>query len=190
MKRILACAVLVGALCASFITPASAAVPASMSLKWRTSAAGAVGYVDSSTASINHVGLTSASVDTTAWFSTSDFDWQAMTTGHGATAQGAFRVSFTCPVTVAAYDTMFVAVESSADGVTPCSNTTFIGMVGVGGEEYISGVVTSSSTTQTTVGAGSIWLQPYLRLRVRCDGATTSSFLAAKVKIHYLKRGQ
>jgi len=167
-------------------TPASAAVPATAVLKWRTSAANVAGYVDSLAASINGAVQT---VDTTAWFSTADFDWQAISTANSATAQGAFRIAFTSSANTST-DSLFVAVEASSDGVTPCSNTTFIGLVGVSGEEYLSGIVTTDSDVQSTVGAGSIWLQPYLRLRVRADGNTGALFAGGKVKIHYLKRGQ
>ena len=114
-----------------------------------------------------------------------------MAQGAPTTAHGAFRVAFTSSANTQT-DTLFVAVESSADGTNAngCTNTTFVGMVGVSGEEYLSGIVTADTDQQGTVGAGTVWMQPYIRLRVRADGNTASTFLGARASILYLKRTQ
>ena len=189
MKRFLgACAVLVAAVALS-AAPASAQTPVlwgRQQLKFRTQVAAqnSLGYLDSLTASINGAIGTTGTIDTTVAFSTADFAWA--NGAQGATVHGAFRIAFVGSVNTQT-DTLFVAVESSADGATWCSNTTFIGLVGVSGEEYLSGVVTGGNATQGTVGAGTTWMQPYLRLRVRADGNTAASFLGAKCYIIYPK---
>jgi len=190
MKRFLgACAVLVAATLAFSAAPADAqsnTVPGTpIRLNWRTSALNTAGYVDSSIASINGAIGTTGTIDTTVAFSTAGFAW--VNGLQGATAHGAFRVAFTSSAATASFDTMFVAVEASPDGVTWCTNSTFVGLVGVGGEEYLSGIVTADNDLQGTAGAGTIWMQPYLRLRVRADGGTASQFPNAKVWILPLK---
>ena len=189
MKRFLgACAVLVAATLAFSAAPADAqsnTVPGTpIRLNWRTSAANTAGYIDSSTASINGAIGTTGTIDTTVAFSTAGFAW--VNGLQGATAHGAFRIAFTSSANTST-DTLFVAVESSPDGTVWCTNSTFVGLVGVSGEEYLSGVVTADNDLQGTAGAGTIWMQPYLRLRVRADGNTGALFPTAKVWILPLK---
>ena len=189
MKRFLgACAVLVAATLAFSAAPADAqsVLWGRQQLKFRTQVAAqnSLGYLDSLTASINGAIGTTGTIDTTVAFSTADFGWQNGT-GNG-TAHGAFRVALVGSVNTQT-DTIFVAVESSADGTTWCTNGTFVGLVGVSGEEYLSGIVTADADLQGTVGAGTVWMQPYLRLRVRADGNTAASFLGAKCYIIYPK---
>lgn len=188
MKRFLgACAVvLFGVTLAASAFAATPVLWGRQQLKWRTQVASvnALGFVDSLTASINQLGITAATVDTTVAFSTADFAWANGV--DGITAHGAFRVAFTCPAANNT-DTLFVAVESSPDGTVWATNSTFVGMVGTSGDEYISGVVTAGNATQGTTGAATTWMQPYLRLRVRADGNTNGNFLGAKCYIIYPK---
>lgn len=171
-------------------TPASAAIPKTVQLKWRTSAVSVAGFVDSSTASINGAIGTTGTIDTTTFISTGDFDWAAMGGASPATINGCMRILFTG--TADDTDTLFVAVEGSVDGVNPTSSTTFLTINGTATvyDRNIAGPITCDSDALVNSAGGNVWLQPYLRFRVRADGNTAATFLNARVYLRYLSRGQ
>lgn len=180
-------AMLLLALCSSlaFAPSANAQRPLQIDLIWRTQKLSAAGYVDSTTASINGAVQT---VDTTKAIYIGDLAWERMT-DTPATAVGAMRLEFTTTSASPATDSLFVAAETAPGPNGPwAQNATFIGFVGTSGDQYISGIVTADSDAQGTTGAGTIWMQQYIRFRVRADGNTAAIWLNGKGRLRYLQR--
>jgi len=158
--------------------------PAMKQIAWRTSAAIAAGYVDSMTASINGALQT---VDTTVAVSTADWDWTPPT-DIPSTAFGCARIAFQSTNNTAS-DSLFYVQDNSLDGVNWSSSATFIGdVVGTSGDKVLGSMLTCDGDALGSLGAGKLYLWPYIRFRVRADGNTGALFAAAKMYLIYFKR--
>ena len=144
---------------------------------WRTSAVSVAGFVDSSTASINGALQT---VDTTEWIPTQEFDLTGVGAGAvNTTAYGGIKV-WIYGTTFTSVDTLFIAMETSPDAVSPIGNTTFSNMVATtAGDDAVSIHIQADSDA----GNLNLWGAPFVRFRVRADGNTGALIANAKIRI-------
>lgn len=154
-------------------------------LKWRTQVSGtnAQGYVDSLTASIQGAVGTTGSIDTTVWFPTSKIAVPVDGTTN-TTAQGLFKVWISNPSigVFTSTDTLFIAMETSPDGVTPIPNTTFSNMVvTTAGDDGVS----LHFQEDSDAGNLNVFCAPYIRFRVRSDGNTGAIVPSAEIRIAF-----
>ncbi len=174
------------ALCA--VVPAFAQLPIAdrYDLKNRTFKSGvnALGFVDSSTISINGAIGTTGTLDTLVAIDTAQWFWGHSSTP--ATAHGCARLSVYGGANTS-MDSIFVAIQTSSDGTTWGQNATFIALVGTSGDEYISGPITCDSDAVGTTGAGTPWLQRWWRPIIRADGNTAAVWTGAKVRLDFLR---
>ena len=127
-------------------------------------------------------------VDTTETFDTRDVCFAGPGLSSSATAVGIGRLTVTSSRSNASpnVDSIFVAVDSSVDGLTWTSASAFSGqLAAVAGDYAAKFVITFDSDDITLANVGQIGHAPKVRFRIRVDGNTAAAMAGAKAFLSY-----